>query len=919
MAVQPKQQFDMDSATQQGFVRFFKSLPEKPSSTIRFFNRSDYYTLHGSDALFAAQEVFKTTSVCKKIGPEHNKIDGVILNKNNFETFVRDLLLVKQYRVEVYVNRGSHKNQDWIVEYKGSPGNLAQFEDMLFNNSEVAVEAGVIAVKFSAEASSKVVGICCIDVIKSSIAVSEFKDDESFMDLEGIVVSLKPKECILQSGESNPDFKAVKELMERNNVLVTPRKKAEFSTDSLITDLNVILRFDKGQQRNSQALSQTNMQLAMPATAALIRYLNLVEDRGSADQFTLEEIERSRYLRLDAAAIKALNVEPRPDAPTFGNAATSSILGLLDKCRTAQGRRLLAQWIRQPLKDLALIKERHEVVGTFLDNSALSTELSEDFLRRVPDLQQLAKKLAKKKAGLYECYKIYQCMTNLPGLIEKLNSVSDNAAVKTMLLDPLKEYLEEMDKFQQMAEQTIDLDAADKGDFLVKPEFDDELKELKSVMDSNEAKMKSLLSRAADDLGMEAGKSIKLETTPQYGYHFRITLKEEKSLRNNKSYTILDSIKGGVRFRNKKLEDLNDVYATAYDSYTSQQKNIVAEIVNTAGGYVPTIKMIAGVIATLDVLNSFAMAAATALTTYVRPEMLPSEEQVLHLVQARHPCLEMQEGVNYIANDVHFTKDDRFHIVTGPNMGGKSTYIRSIGVTALMAHIGSFVPCTKATISVLDSILARIGADDSQIKGLSTFMAEMVETSAIIRTATVNSLVIIDELGRGTSTYDGCGIAWAIAEHLAKEVKAYCLFATHFHEITRLAEDVSTASNYHVTAMVGDKLTLLYKVKPGICDQSFGIHVAKMADFPEEVIEFAKQKQTELEDLQGIVFEGSDDPEKKKEIINNGEQIIREFMNKCKDFEESLSEEELMKKVTDLRDEILAKNNPYIKSLLGVS
>uniref|UniRef100_A0ABD2WUW8 DNA mismatch repair proteins mutS family domain-containing protein n=1 Tax=Trichogramma kaykai TaxID=54128 RepID=A0ABD2WUW8_9HYME len=890
---------------------------QKPSSTVRFFNRSDFYSLHGDDALFAAEEVFKTTSLCKKIGPADNKIDSVILNKNTFESFVRDLLLVKQYRVEVYVNQKTTKNQDWTIEYKGSPGNLSQFEDLLFGNNDVAVDAVVIAVKTSSDASSKHVGISCIDMVKSTISVCEFKDDENFIDLEALIVSLKAKECVLPN-ENAQDLQTIKAIMERNNVLVTMKKKTEFGTDSLIQDLNLLIRFAKGQQQNAQALPQTNLNLAMSATAALINYLNMTGDDGNSGQFTIEEIQRSRYLRLDSAAIKALNLEPRTDLPANIQSSTSSIVGILDKTRTAAGKRLLSQWVRQPLRDLAPIKERHDVVEALLEDSELSSSLSEEHLRRVPDLQQLAKKLARKKAGLSDLYKIYQCLSHMPVMVEKLQSLNNIAAAKAMFLDPLKEHLEEMDKFQQMVEQTIDLEAADKGEFLVKAEFDDELKELKSQMDEKEGKMQNLLSKVADDLSMEAGKSIKLETNPQHGYHFRCSLREDKSLRNSKNYTILDSIKGGIRFRNKKLESLNEDYMAAKNAYTQQQKSIVVEIIDTAGGYVPPLKNLGNVIATLDVLNSFALAASCASEVYVRPKMLPSESQELDLVQIRHPCLELQEEIDYIANDAHFTKDSRFHIITGPNMGGKSTYIRSVGVSVLMAHIGSFVPCQRATISVLDSILARIGADDCQIKGLSTFMAEMVETSAILRTSTSNSLVIIDELGRGTSTYDGCGIAWAIAEHLAKEVKAYCLFATHFHEITRLSADVSTAKNFHVKAIVDEKLTLLYQVKPGVCDQSFGIHVAKMANFPEDVIEYAKQKQAELEDVQGIVFEGSDDPAKKNKVLQEGEEIIKEFMKNCKEFE-SLPEEEILPKVAELKKQAISRNNPYINALLGVS
>ncbi|XP_034173132.2 DNA mismatch repair protein spel1 [Osmia lignaria lignaria] len=919
MAVQPNQQFSMDPPAQQSFVRFFKNLPEKLNTTVRFFNRSDYYTLHGSDALFAAQEVFKTTAVCKMIGADPYKTEGVILNKNHFESFIRDLLLVKQYRIEVYVNQGSAKNQNWVLEYTGSPGNLSQFEDVLFGNNDVAVNVLVIAVKLGMDGKSRVVGLSCLDSTATSFSVCEFQDNETFSNLESLVVTLAPKECLLIQGEGSYEFQTLKQLMERNNVMITLRKKSEFSSESVVQDLNTLIKFKKGQQQNVQSLPEINFNFAMSATAALIKYLDLTSDEGNLNQFSIDQIEQSRYLKLDAAAIKALNIEPRVDTLSILNGtAPTSILTLLDKCRTTQGHRLLAQWIRQPLKDLSLIKERHDIVEALVNDNELRSNLSEDHLRRIPDLQVLAKKLSKKKATLQDCYKIYICMLNLPRLIEQFSNVNV-VALKTMFSDPLTKLVNDMDKFQQMVEQTIDLEAAEKGDFLVRSEFDDELKELKSIMDEMEKKLQAQLNKVADDLSIEAGKTLKLESNQQFGYYFRVTLKEEKVLRNKKQYTILDSNKSGVRFRSNKLNELNDEYIATRDRYTIEQKKVVTEIVEIAAGYNSPVKVIGNTLACLDVLTAFASAAISANKPYVRPEMLPSEAGEFNLVQVRHPCLENLEGVDYIANDVSFKRGEcHFCIITGPNMGGKSTYIRSAGVTALMAHIGSFVPCDEAKISLLDCIFARVGADDCQLKGLSTFMMEMIETAAILKAATCNSLVLIDELGRGTSTYEGCGIAWSIAEYLAKEIKCYCLFATHFHEITKLEEEVSAVKNQHVTALVSDnKLTLLYKVKPGTCDQSFGIYVAKMANFPQNVIEFAKRKQAKLEDYQDSIFKGSDDPQKKQEIIKEAEILIAEFLNKCKNLDTSLSEADLEDKISIFKEEILSHKNPYIKTLLA--
>ena len=452
-------------------------------------------------------------------------------------------------------------------------------------------------------------------------------------------------------------------------------------------------------------------------------------------------------------------------------------------------------------------------------------------------------------------------MLKLPKLLQMLNShdpASDDEAalVKRKFAAPLRRVHGDFEQYLRLVESAVDLDAARRLEYIVLPSVEASLGSLAEQKEDCRARIDELYEETRRALRLDE-KTLKLEGDKAGRLAYRVTRQVEKQIRDMSAYRKMASLgtkKDGVIFRDKALERVAEEYYTLCADYAEAQKAIVEKVVRIAATFTPVISDAQELIAELDVLLCFAAVALSAPEPYVRPKLVAPEDGAQRIVfeGLRHPCVERMEGVSFIKNGVSLVGgESTLQVVTGPNMGGKSTYIRSVGVAVLLAQIGSFVPADAAEISVCDSILARVGAGDVQARGISTFMAEMLESATILKCATPQSLVIIDELGRGTSTYDGFGLAWAISEHLAKNVGCATLFATHFQELPALANEQPAVTNRHVSAHLdGSGITMLYQVEDGPSDRSFGVAVAEAADFPPAVVGAAKRRLAELEEIQ---------------------------------------------------------------------
>ena len=521
-----------------------------------------------------------------------------------------------------------------------------------------------------------------------------------------------------------------------------------------------------------------------------------------------------------------------------GSKKKGSLLHVLDKTSTAMGGRLLRKYVEEPLVNKKRIEKRLNVIEEIKDDFILREDLN-DILKNVYDIERICGKIAFEKVTPKEMIHLKNSIEKLPELNNVINS--SNAKI-------LKNYIDDMDDLNDLynlIKESIKEDPSItiKDGNIIKSEFNDELKELRDISKNGAFMIKEIENREREKTGV---KSLKIGFNKVFGYYIEITKANLNTANIDDGYIRKQTLSNAERFITSELKEIEDKILHAEEKIKTLEYEIFVNIRETIYKNIDRIQKVAKIIANIDVFVSFATVAY--MNNYVKP--LINEENKLDIKNGRHPVIENIVGEeNFVPNDTYLNNGENIiNIITGPNMAGKSTYMRQTAIITLMAHIGSFVPAEYANIPICDRIFTRVGASDDLSQGQSTFMVEMSEVSHILKNATDKSLVILDEIGRGTSTYDGISLAWSIVEYIEQYIKCKTLFATHYHELTDLENKFEEVKNYSIAVKEdGDGIVFLRKIIPQGADKSYGIYVAQLAKLPEEVINRSKEILKDLE------------------------------------------------------------------------
>jgi DNA mismatch repair protein MutS len=659
-------------------------------------------------------------------------------------------------------------------------------------------------------------GLAYTDITTGEFAAAQI---EAIGAGEQELLRIMPRECLLPA----PDDKGRDSVFHPNAnsapIHFTPIPAWRFESSHAKQSL-----LDHFQVSTLAGFGLDKKPLAIRAAGAIIQYLKETQSGALAQLNSLHSYSTSEFMALDPATRRNLELTDT----LRGKDNKLSLLGVLDQTRTAMGGRLLRSWLSQPLLDRPALEARFNRVHVFFDDALLRAKLRE-LLKPMPDLERAVSRVISGHAVPRDLVAIRTALQIVPNLVRVLESSPGWS------LDPSPDILD-------LLQRAIVNEPPGSPPGIIRSGFSAELDGILAASRNAKEWVANLEKTERERTGI---KSLKVGYNKVFGYYLEVTHANTQAVPDN--YIRKQTLTNAERYITPELKEYETLILNADERLVEVEQRLFKELCAQITARSNALLNTARSIAQIDVAS--ALAEVAALNKYVRPEL--ADENSLHIVGGRHPVVEKAlSDTRFVPNDVVFDDDARILIITGPNMAGKSTYLRQVALIVLMAQIGSFVPADRARIGLVDRIFTRIGAQDDIATGQSTFMVEMVETANILHHATAHSLIVLDEIGRGTSTYDGLSIAWAVVEYLHNHprLKAKTLFATHYHELIQLADHLPHVRNYNVAvAEEGDKVVFLHHIVPGGADRSYGIHVAQLAGLPKPVIRRAEELLGELE------------------------------------------------------------------------
>ena len=800
----------------------YLAIKEQHPDCLLFFRLGDFYEMFDEDAKVAAEELNLTLTTRDRNKPPEERTPMCGVPYHSAEAYIARLI-AKGYKVAICEQTEDPAQAKGLVDREVirvvTPGTL--IEENLLEEGKNNFLAALCANQEGA-------GLCFGDISTGEVSLTYFPAEGWMRRAVNELARFAPREVLLSPGAEEPAL--VDYLQNKLGCRVERAGAARFDREAAWAQVR--RQFTEGLDQVPQ-----EAEAAIQAAGALLSYLYETQKTDLSYLHTLRYYAAGQFLELDPVARRNLELTET----LRGKEKKGSLLWVLDKTKTAMGGRLLRSWMERPLLDPVAISRRLEAVGWLVDNPIQREELVQ-LLREIPDLERLISRVVYGTAGARDLVALAAGLDRLPLL---QNHLPDKAP---SLLAKVRQDMEGLPELTALIARGI----VDEPPFsvreggLIRPGYHPDVDQLRELLTDTKGVIAKLEAAEKEKTGI---KSLKVGFNKVFGYYIEVS----KSYYDQvpPEYIRKQTLVNCERYITQELKDMEHTILSAQDRIVALEYQLFCQIRDQAAAQAPRVQEIAAAVAQADVLASFAAVAAE--NDYCMPRVDNSDK--LEITEGRHPVVEkMLKDSLFVPNDTYMDcKDHRAAILTGPNMAGKSTYMRQVALMVILAQMGSFVPARTAHIGVVDRIFTRIGASDDLAGGQSTFMVEMTEVAELLRHATPRSLLILDEIGRGTSTYDGMAIARAVLEWCAnpRRLGAKTLFATHYHELTVLEGQLPGVKNFNIAARKKkDEIIFLRKIVPGGADQSYGIEVAGLAGLPPKLIRRAREILQELESQQ---------------------------------------------------------------------